>query len=311
MTKPLLFITAGDPLGIGPEVTVKALRNKQVQNSCTPVVIGHPDTLCAAGWTEKLAALIPIESWRNQPTHRGPSAWGGEISFKALQLACKLTAQHRNAALVTAPISKQSWTLSGLSFTGHTEFLRTYYGKTALMMFVSGKLRCALASEHFAIQDLHQILTKQRIHQAGKDFAAALKKLGIKNPHIGVSALNPHAGDNGKFGSEENKVILPAISSLHKAGINADGPYPIDSLWLKHAHGEFDGILCMYHDQALLGLKLAARKPIVHITAGLDFLRTSPTHGTAFDIVGKNQADPSSMVAAILFAAQTIYQKTN
>ena len=144
--------------------------------------------------------------------------------------------------------------------------------------------------------------------KTGKDFAAALKKLGIKNPRIGVSALNPHAGDNGKFGNEENKVISPAIATLRAAHIQADGPYPVDALWTKHIRGQFDGILCMYHDQALLGLKLATREPIVHITAGLDFLRTSPTHGTAFDIAGKNQADQNSMIAAILFAVYSIQE---
>ena len=301
MRKPILFITAGDPLGIGPEVTVKALQNPHVQKACTPIIIGEPDSLRKAGWTEKLADLIPLQSLQQKPSRPIPSTWGGEISFKALQLACKLAVQ-KKAAVVTAPISKQSWSLAGVSFTGHTEFLRKYYGKTALMMFVSGKLRCALVSEHFAIKDLSKILTKERIVKAGKDFVAALKKLGVKNPHIGVSALNPHAGDNGKFGKEENKIILPAIAALRKAGIKVDGPYPVDALWSKHTHGHFDGILCMYHDQALLGLKLAASEPIVHITAGLDFLRTSPTHGTAFDIAGQNKADASSMIAAILFA---------
>ena len=304
MSKPIIFISAGDSLGIGPEVTVKALKNERVQRVCTPVVIGEPDSLLAAGWSEKLSVLIPIQSLHKKPARRAPSAWGGEISFKAVQLACKLAAQQSGAAVVTAPISKQSWQMAGVPFTGHTEFLRKYYGKTALMMFTSGNLRCALVSEHFAIRDLPTILTRQRIVRAGKDFAAALKKLGIKNPRIGVSALNPHAGDNGKFGHEENKVIAPATTALRAAGILADGPYPTDALWLKHIGRQFDGILCMYHDQALLGLKLAAREPVVHLTAGLDFLRTSPAHGTAFDIAGQNEADERSMTAAILFATK-------
>lgn len=301
--RPLLFITAGDPLGIGPEVTVKALRDTRIQKACRPIVLAEPATLQKAGFTPDLAALIPIESATAHPTSPQPSKWGGEISFKAVQTACKLAAAHQ-AAVVTAPISKQSWSLANVPFTGHTEFLRKYYGQTALMMFVSGALRCGLVSEHFAMADLPQVLTKARIVKAGKDFADALKNSGIKNPHLAVSALNPHGGDNGKFGQEENKLISPAIRALQKANIRAEGPYPIDSLWGKHLQGQFDGILCMYHDQALLGLKLAAREPIVHITAGLDFMRTSPTHGTAFDIAGKNQADPASMIAAVLFAGK-------
>ena len=307
MKKPIVFITAGDPLGIGPEVTVKALRNPHVQKACTPIIIGEPDSLRQNGWTKKLAPLISLQSLQKKPTRPGPSMWGGEISFKALELACKLSAQKQGSAIVTAPISKQSWHAAGVPFTGHTEFLRKYYGKTALMMFISGNLTCALVSEHFAIKDLPKILTRQRILRAGKDFANALTRLGIKNPHIAVSALNPHASDNGQFGSEENNIIFPAVRSLRAAHINAEGPYPADALWLKHIRGQFDGILCMYHDQALLGLKLAACEPIVHLTAGLDFLRTSPAHGTAFDIAGKNQADCSGMLAAILFAAKNCY----
>lgn len=306
MKKPLLLITTGDPLGIGPEVTVKALRNRRVQQACSAVLIGEETSLRRAGWTEKLPPLIAIDSLHPKPTRPTPSAWGGEISFKALQLACKLAAQGRAAAVVTAPISKQSWALAGVPFTGHTEFLRQYYGKTALMMFLSGSLRCALVSEHFAIKNLPSILTQQRILQAGKNFAHALTQIGLKRPRIGISSLNPHAGDNGKFGQEENKIITPVICRLRAAHIDAQGPYPIDTLWLKHIQGHFDGILCMYHDQALLGLKLAARQSIVHLTAGLDFIRTSPAHGTAFDIAGKNQADPTSMTAAILWATRHI-----
>lgn len=300
--KPILFITAGEPLGIGPEVTVKALRDKRVQKACTPIVIGEPTTLYKAGFTPDLAGLIPIESVYEKPATVQPSRWGGDISFKALKLACKLAHKHKTS-VVTSPVSKQSWAKAGVHFTGHTEFLREYYGKTALMMFVSGQIRCALVTEHFAIAELPNILSKARIIQAGKDFAKALKRLNSSNPHIAVSTLNPHGGDNGRFGNEENKIILPAIKTLQKSGIHIQGIYPTDSLWDKHVKGNFDGILCMYHDQALLGLKLAAKEPIVHITAGLEFLRTSPTHGTAFDIAGKNIADPASMIAAILFTA--------
>lgn len=290
-------------MGIGPEVTVKALHDPRVRAACTPVVVGEPGTLKAAGFTPDLADLIPMESTLKKPAAPGPSAWGGEISFKSLKLACKLAAKHQ-AAVVTAPISKQSWAKARVPFTGHTEFLRKYYGKTALMMFISGPLHCALVTEHFAIKDLHKIITRQRIENAGRAFHAALQKLGVKKPHIALCSLNPHGGDNGRFGNEEAKTILPAIKTLRAEKINAEGPYPVDSLWLAHERGNFDGILCMYHDQALLGLKLAADEPIVHATAGLDILRVSPTHGTAFDIAGRNRADASGMTAAVLFAAE-------
>ncbi|MBR3632513.1 MAG: 4-hydroxythreonine-4-phosphate dehydrogenase PdxA [Elusimicrobiaceae bacterium] len=301
MTKPVILISAGDPLGIGPEVTVKALQHPSLRRVCTPIIIGEINSLRAVGWTEKLAPLIALESALPKPHRIGPSAWGGTLSFKAVQLACKLAAQ-RQAAVVTAPISKQSWALAGVPFTGHTEFLRKYYGPNALMMFVSGKLCCGLVSEHFAIGDLPTLLTRQKIVQAARLLHAALQQRGHKKPLIALSGLNPHNGDNGQFGREEITRILPAVRSLRQEGLSVQGPFPIDSLWTKHLHGQFDGILCMYHDQALLGLKLAAREPIVHITAGLQITRTSPTHGTAFDISGQNKADPSSMIAAILEA---------
>lgn len=304
--KPIIFLTAGDPLGIGPEVTVKALKDPRVRAACQPVLIGEAHTLSEAGFTPDLAELIPVESPLRKSAKRAPGAWGGAISFNALRLACKLAAQKRGAAVVTAPISKQSWAQAKVPFTGHTDFLRKHYGKTALMMFASGPLHCALVSEHFAIKDLHKIITKERIVRAGHDFAAALKKMGAARPHIALCSLNPHGGDNGRFGREEARVISPAVAALRVGRINAEGPYPADALWLAHAKGNFDGILCMYHDQALLGLKLAAKEPIVHITAGLDFLRTSPTHGTAFDIAGQNKANPESMIAAVLYAAARI-----
>lgn len=302
--KPILAVTAGDPLGIGPEVTVKALQDPAVRAAARFIVVGEPATLYAAGFTDDLAALLPVEHPQaalNAP--HAPCSWAGEVSFKALQTACKLTAGKKAQALVTAPISKQSWALAGVEFTGHTEFLRRYYGPEALMMFISGPLRCALVSEHFALADLPRILTQERITHTARQFAAALQRLHLKNPQIAISALNPHAGDNGRFGQEENTVLAPAIKTLQQEGLSITGPYPIDSLWLAHARGKFDGLLCLYHDQALLGLKLAAREPIVHITAGLQFLRVSPTHGTAFDIAGQNRADPGSMKAALLFAA--------
>lgn len=303
--KPFIVLSAGDPLGIGPEVTVKALKDPAVQQACRVIVVAEPHSLYAAGFTPDLAELLPIEHpLALKPARRAPCKWAGEVSFKALQTACKLAAGKKASALVTAPISKQSWGLAGISFTGHTEFLRQYYGKTALMMFVSGPLKCALVTEHFAIKDLHKVITQQRIERAGLDFYQALKKLGLPKPQIALASLNPHAGDNGRFGKEEQQTIIPAITYLKKHHIHVQGPYPVDSLWLAHKHGHFDGLLCMYHDQALLGLKLAAQEPIVHVTAGLNFLRTSPTHGTAFDIAGQNRADASSMIAAILFAAQ-------
>ena len=292
-----VLITAGDPLGIGPEITVKALQDARVQKACRAVVIGEETSLKKAGWHDELGKIIPL-SCEKLPTKKAPSKAGGRVSFQAVELGIKL-ALKTGFALVTAPISKQSWQLCGVPFTGHTELLRARTGKDGLMLFTSGHLRAALVTEHFALQNLP--LTQKRIETSALHFLDALNQFGLARPRIGVCAVNPHASDGGKFGSEEQKLILPALKNLKKYG-SFDGPLPSDSAWLKHKAGLYDGLLCMYHDQALLGLKLAAKDPIVHLTAGLPFVRTSPTHGTAFDIAGKNKADAQSMVSSILFA---------
>jgi 4-hydroxythreonine-4-phosphate dehydrogenase len=299
-----IIITAGDPLGIGPEIIVKALKKFKARAAIT--VIGERQSLLAAGWRGSMGALVQVQSALKNPSKRGPCAWGGDISFKAFMAGVRLMNAGRANALVSAPISKEAWAMAGVKFTGHTEVLKKYAaarGGDALMMFVAGRIKCALATEHLAIKDLPRALGKKRIKTAAAIFAA---QLGGRRAHIALGALNPHGGDGGKLGSEELKIINPAAAELRKAGYNISGPYPVDSLWLKHAAGRFDGILCMYHDAALTGLKLAAREPAVHITAGLRWLRVSPAHGTAFDIAGRNKADAAGMLAALNMAAKKI-----
>ncbi len=308
MTKPVVLITAGDPLGIGPEITVKALKDLRVQRACTPVVIGEPHSLQQAGFTDKLARLLPIDMLADLSGKPRPTALGGRVSFQAVETGIKL-ALKTGTPLVTAPINKQSWHLAGVPFTGHTELLRARTGAEGLMMFVAGNIRCALVTEHFAVADLPKLITKPRVQKSALHFIAALQNMGIKHPKIALCALNPHASDNGQFGSEENEVLSPVARTLQKKSFHVKTPLSTDAAWLAHLRGEYDGLLCMYHDQALLGLKLAAQEPAVHITAGLPFLRVSPTHGTAFDIAGKNKADPQSMVSATLFAVTHIKKK--
>ncbi len=308
MRKKTILITTGDPLGIGPEIVVKALQNPRVQRGCLPVVIGETRSLKKAGFTDQLARLIALDTCEPLTGKPRPTQAGGRVSFQAVETGIKLALQ-TSAPLVTAPINKQSWHLAGVPFTGHTELLRARTGQDGLMMFCAGNLRCALVTEHFAVADLPKLLTKERVLKSAQHFITALQTLQIKHPCIALCALNPHASDNGQFGTEENEVLTPVVRTLQKRGFEVSGPLPTDAAWLAHIRGQYDGLLCMYHDQALLGLKLAAREPAVHITAMLPFLRVSPTHGTAFDIAGQNKADPSSMVSAILFANTTNYGK--
>lgn len=303
MTKPLVLITAGDPLGIGPEITVKALRDPRVQRACEPIVIGEPHSLRKAGFTDQLARLLPIDMPAPLTGKPRPTALGGRVSFQAVETGIKL-ALKTGAPLVTAPINKQCWHLAGVPFTGHTELLRARTGADGLMMFAAGNVRCALVTEHFAVADLPRLLTRKLVQKKALHFIKALQQQGIKHPRVGLCALNPHASDDGQFGTEENRVLLPVVHSLQKQGFVVSGPLPTDAAWLAHICGQYDGLLCLYHDQALLGLKLTAKEPAVHITAGLPFLRVSPAHGTAFDIAGKNKADAQSMTSAVLFAVK-------
>lgn len=288
-----LIITLGDPIGIGPEVTKKALKAIKKPNNIKITLIGER----VAGFTN-FDNFIEVKSKYARPKKPGPSKYGADISFKALKSAIKICLRDKNARLVTAPISKEAWAKIGIKFTGHTEVLKHYAvkSKEVLMMFTAGKIHTALATEHLALKDVSKHLTKQKLEAKIKLFSEFLG-----NKKIVVSALNPHAGDGGKIGQEENKIIIPAIKNLQKQGLNIDGPLSIDSAWQKHLKGKFSGIFCMYHDAALLPLKIIST-PAVHITYGLKFLRVSPVHGTAFDIAGKNIADFSSMLAAIKFA---------
>lgn len=277
MVKKIIAVTVGDPAGIGPEIIAKTFSDKKILSLCRPIIIGDINAVKRAGLDVKKFACIDT----------GGGALG---SFKAVRVGAKLAMAGAAGALVTAPVSKQNWFEAGVKYTGHTDYFRQF-SEDVLMMFVSGKLKCALVSEHVAIKNLAAAITEEKIISAGKLF----KKSFARGARLALSALNPH----GELGGEEKAVIAPAAKKLKMAG-----PLPIDSLWPKHINGLYDGILCMYHDQALLGLKLAAKEPVIHITYGLPFLRVSPTHGTAFDIAGKNKADPSGMKASVAYACK-------
>lgn len=291
-----LVITLGDPLGIGPEITRKALKKFKKPKDTKITLIG-----ASADGISGVDNFIKITTKYKKPNKPQPSKYGADISFKALKEGIKICLSDKNARLITAPISKEAWTKIGIKFTGHTEVLKHFaaHKKDVLMLFKAGKICTALATEHLALKDVSKYLTKEKLETKIKLFSDFLG-----NKKIVISALNPHASDNGKIGNEENKIIIPVIKNLQKKGLNIFGPLPVDSAWQKHLADKFDGIFCLYHDAALLPLKIAAKVPAVHITYGLKFLRVSPVHGTAFDIAGKNIADASSMLSAIEFAGK-------
>lgn len=289
-----LIITLGDPLGIGPEITLKALKHFP-KNKAEFIIISDEKTLETFKNLPNIKICAVKSAYKKINKHE-PTKWGADISFKSILKALDLLKNKKAHGLITAPISKEGWNKIGIKWTGHTELLKYYAKKDgALMLFKTSKLMCALASEHFAVKDLPQILTKKRIKHA----LELLFKITGKKTSIGLCALNPHASDGGKFGKEEAKILIPLVKDFKKKGYNLTGPLPADTLWQKHKDGVFRAILCLQHDIALVGMKLAAEEPIVHITAGLKFIRTSPTHGTAFDIAGKNKANYKSMLEAI------------
>lgn len=303
--KPSILITAGDPYGIGPEITVRALRDPAVRRACSPSVIGDTAAMRRAGWTAELCPLFPEDVRGRLPRRPGPSAAGGEASLHAVTGAWALMKSRAFDALVTAPVSKESWALAGAPAPAHTDLFRLLGGREPLMLFSRGSVNAALVTEHLPVKDLARKLTGPLLRAKARLFCGALAALGISKPSITLCALNPHAGDGGVTGREELRTLVPAARALRRGGMDISLPAPSDAAWARHLAGESDGILCLYHDQALVPLKVASGAgPAVHWTWGLPFPRTSPAHGTAFDIAGRNKADASGMAGAIIFGAK-------
>jgi 4-hydroxythreonine-4-phosphate dehydrogenase len=321
--KKNIAITMGEPGGIGPEVIVKALTNNTVRRCCSPVVIGDAAIIREAVRKSKLSIKIKIindlkEVKSGQHTidvidirspytfkKNVPSRGAGRAVVKYITAAVELTLNKDVDGMVTAPISKESLSLAGYTWPGHTELLAGLTGaKDFAMMFVSRKLRVILCTIHMPLKDVPRNITK---HTVLKTIRLAIKGsalLGIKDPEIAVAGLNPHAGESGVMGKEEVSSIIPAIKAVQKDGGYVSGPYPPDVVFHKAYNGEFDMVVCMYHDQGLIPFKMLAFDTGVNMTVGLPIIRTSPDHGTAFDIAWQNRADPTSMIEAIKLAAR-------
>jgi 4-hydroxythreonine-4-phosphate dehydrogenase len=330
--KPIIGITMGEPAGIGPEVIVKALADPQVRALGRFVIFGLNEMLSYA------ADLSEIETfwWRLQHDSpratfdlvhdvvvldydeysilgqavSQPSKQGGQASLRfidnAIAAALKKPDEPMHVdAIVTAPICKESWTMAGCRAPGHTEFLQQRTkSKRVAMMFASSKLNVVLATVHMALMDVRHRFTIGCVFDPIDLGNAAMKQLGVRKPRIAVCGLNPHASEHGQFGDEEHRIIEPAIEMAKAAGIDVSGPYPADTIYLDAVRGKYDLVVAMYHDQGLIPLKLLAFDEAVNLTLGLPIIRTSPDHGTAFDIVGKNKANPGSMKSAIQLAAK-------
>jgi 4-hydroxythreonine-4-phosphate dehydrogenase len=280
------------------ERTVKTLRLK------LPVlgVDDHQTTVLRRG---TVAVLDPLDVPLGTFTPGVAAAETGAAAVTFIKKAVALAQLGCIDAIVTAPINKEAINMAGCHYPGHTELLADLtHAKESGMMIVGGPLRIMFVTTHLAIRDLSSHLTQANIERAIRLAHLALSSLfGIRRPKIGVAALNPHAGEHGLFGDEEARVILPAARAARKQGILASDPLPADTLFGKAAHGRYDGVVALYHDQGLIPLKLVAFGTCVNLTVGLPIIRTSVDHGTAFDIVGKGMADPGSLIEAVTLAA--------
>jgi 4-hydroxythreonine-4-phosphate dehydrogenase len=309
-------ITMGEPGGVGPEVAIKGAA--AVQNECVPVLVGDLEVFKTAlnplGISLALKSVAEpqehepgtiqvIDTGRAEYKTGEPTAGGGMASVEAIKKAVSLSQESRVHAVVTAPISKEALRMAGYSWPGHTEMLAELTGtKDFAMMLVGGALRVMLVTIHVSIADVPKLITKESVLRTLKLASRAAGMLDIKSPRIAVCGLNPHAGEAGMFGTEERETIAPAIEEAISEGIPASGPYPPDTVYFRAERGEFDIVVSMYHDQGLIPLKLLAFEEGVNVTVGLPMIRTSPDHGTAYELAGKSKANPSSMIEAVKLA---------
>lgn len=308
--KPRIGMTMGDPNGISPEIVVKALNSDEVTSVCSPVVYGSGDILEAAARLTGMKLGCPIydpsgfTSADLKPCRVDKKA--GEASLSYIREAVKAAMSGGIDAIVTAPISKESTHLAGSQFPGHTEMLKELTrADEAVMMFEGGSFRVVLVTIHTALRNVPDLITKERVLSVIKITNRALvDKFKIPKPRIAVCGLNPHAGESGAFGDEEILHISPAVAEARKLGIGITGPLPADTLFYYANQGKWDAIVAMYHDQGLIPFKMLSFNVGVNLTLGLPIIRTSPDHGTAFNIAWKGVADPSSMIAAVKVAAR-------
>ncbi len=308
MSKPRIAITLGDPAGIGPEIVCRAVNSQKVKRVCSPVIFGDRQSLPRSK-SAKFAEFV-VTSNTGKIAFGKPSKKSGTAAYNAIKAATRFCLEGKADALVTAPVSKESLKLAGVKYPGHTELLAALTkSKNFAMMMACGHIRCIMVTRHIPLSKVPLNIKAADIVKTVKLGAEFLKKYGKKNIKTVLCGLNPHAGDNGILGNEEKKFIIPAYKILKAAKIDVSGPLPADSAWLKTKNGQFDLICGMYHDQIMIPLKCIDAKRIVNVTAGLPFVRTSPGHGTAFDIAGKGIADASSMTEAIVYAASTVNGK--
>jgi 4-hydroxythreonine-4-phosphate dehydrogenase len=283
--KPRVAITVGDPSGIGPEIAAKAAADARVLAACEPVVYG-------ADLQHPFAPGVL-------------SAEAGRAAYETICSAVRDARAGHVAAMATAPVNKLAFAKAGLPWKGHTDLLGHLTGSPRVaMMFWSGPLKVVLATVHMPLAEVPRAITSDLLSGIIDLTASELPRFGVRSPRLAMAGLNPHAGEDGLLGEEDERVLKPAVEAARGRGVQISGPYPGDTVFLRASRGEFDAVIACYHDQGLIPVKLLAFGESVNVTLGLPIIRTSVDHGTAFDIAGKGIADPSSMIAATLLAAR-------
>jgi 4-hydroxythreonine-4-phosphate dehydrogenase len=324
---PRIAITMGDPAGIGPEIISKGLLSDDIYHVCRPLVLGDMGALAMVSKTiaspsfQSISTpmdvagrpgdvpVMPVSNLREDSCIPGqPTVAGGKAMVEYIEKAVELTMTGQVSAMVTCPINKELMHRLGYQFDGHTELLaHLTHTKDYVMMLAGDRLRVSLVTTHCALREVPERLNEELIVKTITITYRALEHdFAIKKPRVAVASLNPHAGESGLFGLEDEGIIGPAVEAARRSGLQVGGPFPADTVFYQAANGRYDAVVAMYHDQGLIPLKLLHFPDAVNITLGLPIIRTSVDHGTAYDIVGKDMADPSSLVAAIKMAAKIV-----
>jgi len=325
---PLIGITMGDPAGVGPEIIVKALADSNISGFCRPLVLGDPEVLSSAILRSSLEMslnviskpsearavtgtmdLMALSDFKREAILPGkPTLKGGQAMVKYIIRAVGMCLDRELGAMVTCPISKVLMHQAGYQYDGHTQLIARLTNTDEYVMMLAGEsLRVALVTIHCPLKDVPDIISGDLVYRTIILTATALREdFGLEKACLAVAALNPHAGEEGLFGSEEEKIINPAVVKAADEGVDLVGPLPPDTLFYKAAKGRFGAVIAMYHDQGLIPLKLLHFSDAVNVTLGLPIIRTSVDHGTAYDIAGTGEADASSLKAAIRMAAEMV-----
>jgi len=317
--RPILGVTMGDASGAGPEIAVKALSLPDVRSMCRPVVIGDAAVVRQAarivGSKVLIRAVDAIEEASEvvdlhnvdlaQLVFGQVNAMAGHAAYEAIVRAVELALSGRIAAIVTSALNKEAMNLAGHHYAGHTELLADLCGvKSVAMLLVAGDFRVSHVSTHVSMREAIERVRRQRILDVTRLTYQAVRRMGIAEPRLALAGLNPHSGEGGLFGDEDEREILPAVEAARAEGMNVAGPVPPDTVFYRMKGGQYDAVIAMYHDQGHIAVKVLAFEEGVNVTLGLPVIRTSVDHGTVFGKAGKGTASPRSMIAALKLAAK-------